>query len=197
MDKFTKIQNRPPEVDEEQLYQGELDVVRYKETEILKSGDAVAILPYFIDEASILMRLEYLPAYQYKNKENQNLKRITNYLTVITGGIEKNENPISCVRRELYEEGGITMSNLFDFKIEGPYFSFKYGTAQIYPVILELKANHYKQIKPPTDGSKGERLSKNIRVSLGDIDQIICNDLITKYLIEKFKSEYLNDNSRF
>jgi len=197
MDKFTKIQNKPPQIDEEQLYQGELDIVRYKEHEILKCGDAVAILPYFIDEASVLMRLEYLAAYQYKNKDNQNLKKITNYLTVITGGIEKNETPMQTVRRELYEEGGVVMSNLYNFNIDGPYFSFKYGTAQIYPVILELKSNQYKQITPPTDGSKVEKLSRNVKVDLYDINHIICNDLITKYLIEKFKNDYLNDNNKF
>ena len=45
--------------------------------------------------------------------------------------------------------------------------------------------NSYRQIKPPTDGSKVEKLSKCIRVSVGDVNSIVNNDLISKYLITK------------
>ena len=188
MEKFTQIEDKPVIPEDESLYQGKyVDIIKYKDTEISKTNDSVAILPYFRDEATFLMRLEYMPAYQYKNRDKSNLKRVTNYLTVITGGIEVNETPEKTIRRELYEEGGIVLNSMYPFEVEGPFFIDKYGTGQIWLCLLELPVNSYRQIKPPTDGSKNEKLSKNIRVSVGDIDQIIKNDLITNVLIEKLK----------
>lgn len=189
MDKFTNLKDKIIIPDEEVLFKGKhLDVLKYKDTEILDNKDKVVILPYFRDEATILMRLEYTPAYQYKNRDKSNLKRVTNYLTVMTGTIEDNETPEQAIRRELYEEGGIVINNLYPFEVEGPVFANKYGTGQLYICLLELPVNTYRQTKPPTDGSKHEKLSKSIRVSIGDIKQIVNNDLITKYMIEKLKN---------
>lgn len=189
MEKFTQIEDKPVIPEDESLYQGKyIDIIKYKDTEISQSKDCIAIIPYFRDEATFLMRLEYLPAYQYKNRDKSNLKRITNYLTVITGSIEENETPEQAIRRELHEEGGIVLNNLYPFEIEGPLFIDKYSTSQIWICLLELPVNSYRQIKPPTDGSKNEQLSKSIRVSVGDIDQIVNNDLISKYLIQSLKN---------
>lgn len=193
MEKFTQIKDKPTIPEDNMLFNGKyLDVIQYKETEILKGHDCVAILPYFRDEATFLMRLEYLPAYQYKNRDKTNLRNVTNYLTVITGGIEENETPEQAMRRELYEEGGIVLNNLFQFDVEGPFFTDKYSTNQLYICFLELPVNTYRQIKPPTDGSKNEKLSKCIRVSIGDVNNIVNNDLITKTLITKLITRIAN-----
>jgi len=190
MEKFTQIQDKPIIPEEEILYKGKhLDMIKYKDTEILQIGDKIAILPYFKDEATFLMRLEYLTAYQYRNRDKVNLKRITNYLTVITGTIEENETPEQTIRRELYEEGGIILNNLYQFDIEGPFFVQKYSIGQVYTCLLELPVNTYRQIKPPTDGSDNEKMSKCIRISLGDINQIVNNDIVSKYLVTKLKTQ--------
>lgn len=186
MEKFTQIEDKPVVPDEVSLFNGKfIDVINYKETEILQVKDKVAILPYFRDEATFLMRLEYTTAYQYKNRDKSHLKRITNYLTMITGTIEDGETPEKAIRRELYEEGGIVLNNLYPFEVEGPYFLDKYSTSQVWVCLLELPVNSYRQIKPPTDGSKIEKLSKCIRVSIGDVNSIVNNDLISKYLTTK------------
>jgi len=188
MNKFTNIKDNVSIPDEETLFTGNyMKVLKYKDTEILDNSDKVAILPYFRDEATFLMRLEYTPAYQYKNRDKSDLKRITNYLTVITGTMEAGETPEQTIRRELHEEGGIVLNNLYPFEIEGPFFANKYGTGQLYICLLELPVNTYRQIKPPTDGSKHEKLSSSIRVSIGDIAQIVNNDLITKHLVDNLK----------
>lgn len=189
MEKFTQIKDTPITPEDETLYKGKyLDVISYKDTEILQLKDKVAILPYFRDEATFLMRLEYTPAYQYKNRDKSNLKRITNYLTVITGAIEEGETPEQTIRRELYEEGGIVLNNLYPFEVEGPFFTDKYNTSQMWLCLLELPVNSYRQIKPPTDGSVSEKLSKCIKVSVGDVAQIVNNDLITRHMITMLKN---------
>jgi len=189
MEKFTQMKDVPAIPEDEVIFNGKhLDVIKYKEVEILQTKDKVAILPYFRDEATFLMRLEYTPAYQYKNRDKSNLKKVTNYLTMITEGIEEGETPEQTVRRGLYEEGGIVLSSMFQFDIEGPFFTDKYSTSQMWICFLEIPANTYRQIKPPTDGTEHEKLSKNIRISIGDVHQIVNNDLITKYLITKLIS---------
>jgi hypothetical protein len=193
MEKFTKMKDNPVIPEEQVLYNGKfLDVISYKDTELLKIRDKVAILPYFRDEATFLMRLEYTPAYQYKNRDKSNLKRITNYLTIMTEGMEEGETPEKTIRRGLYEEGGLVLNNLYPFEVEGPFFVDKYTTGQVWVCFLELPVNSYRQIKPPTDGSTAEKLSKCIRVSVGDIDQIVNNDLISKYMITKLKTRIEN-----
>lgn len=186
MEKFTQIENKPILPESETLFNGKhLDIINYKDTEILQIKDKVAILPYFVDEGKFLMRLEYLAAYQYKNRGKSNLKDVTNYLTTITGTMEENESPEQTIRRELYEESGIVLNNLFEFDVEGPFFCQKYSIGQIWICLIELPINSYRQVKPPTDGSKHEKLSKCINISIGDINQIINNDIISKYLISK------------
>jgi len=190
MEKFTQIENKPIITEEDDiLFNGKhLDIINYKETEILQIKDKVAILPYFRDEATFLMRLEYLTAYQLKNKNNSELRKVTNYLTVITGTMEEGETPEQTIRRELYEESGLVLNNMFQFDVEGPFFVQKYSTGQIWTCLLELPVNTYRQIKPPTDGSKGEKLSKCIRVSIGDVEQIVNNDIVSKLLISQLKN---------
>jgi 8-oxo-dGTP pyrophosphatase MutT (NUDIX family) len=185
MEKFTKMKDTPIVPDEEVLYNGHIDIIKYKDTEILKIKDKISVIPYFRDEATFLMRLEYTPAYQYKNRDNINLRKISEYLTVTTGTMEDGETPEQTIRRELYEESGIVLNNLYPFEVEGPFFVDKFSTGQIWTCILELPVNSYRQIKPPT--SNKEKLSKSIRVSVGDIEQIVNNDLITRYLITKLK----------
>lgn len=185
MEKFTQIKDTPLIPEDEILFNGKrLDIIKYKDTEILQTKDKVAILPYFRDEATFLMRLEYTTAYMYKNRGTK-LRNITNYLTIITGGIENNETPEQTIRRELYEEGGIVLNNMFQFDIQGPFFVDKFSTSQIWICLLELPVNTYRQVKPPTDGSKHEELSKCIRISIGDINQIVNNDILSKYLVDK------------
>lgn len=186
MEKFTQIKDKPVIPEDEVLFNGgHIDIIKYKDTEILQCKDSVAIIPYFRDEATFLMRLEYTPAYQYKNRDKSNLKKITNYLTVVTESIEDGETPEQTIRRGLYEECGLVLNNLYPFELEGPFFTEKFNTSQVWVCLLELPVNSYRQIKPPTDGSKNEKLSKNIRVSIGDINSIVNNDLISKYLISK------------
>ena len=63
MEKFTQMKDTPIVPEDEVLFNGKhLDVIKYKEIEILQTKDRVAILPYFRDEATFLMRLEYTPA---------------------------------------------------------------------------------------------------------------------------------------
>jgi 8-oxo-dGTP pyrophosphatase MutT (NUDIX family) len=150
----------------------------------------VVILPYLRDEGFIILRHEYIPTYQYFYKDSLDYKNITNFLTVVTGTVEKGESLENCVRRELYEETGIVLSNLYKPEIDKHLFLSKGNISQYHTCIVELRYNDYKVVPAKGDGSEEEKLSKSIKVSLGDIDEIKKHDLITEYMITKFKLEY-------
>jgi 8-oxo-dGTP pyrophosphatase MutT (NUDIX family) len=191
MDKFSKVQIEPDSLGEEEVYSSNyIDIVKYKGNDVIKDKDSVAILPYFKYEGTLLMLSEYLTAYQYRNKDVQALKKVTNYLSVITGSIEEGESVEKAIRRELYEEGGVLLNNMFNIEYQGPYFKSKSHSSQVYMCVLELNINEYKQTQPPGDGTKSEELSRTIKVSLGDIDNIKSNDLFTQNLLLMLKNEY-------
>lgn len=191
MDKFSKVQKDKEERDYLELYNSNyLTVLNYNNNEIISENDTVAILPYFIHEGFVLMLSEYIQAYQYKYKENSKFKDKTNYISVITGSIEENESIEKAIRRELYEEGGVAINSLYNINYIGPFFKNKNNSSQVYLCLLELGVNDYKQTKPPTDGSISEKLSKPVKISIGDIDEIRVQDLYTQTLFSMLKKEY-------
>lgn len=194
-EKFTNIEKTSGTTQSEQnndvKFKGDyLKVIGYKNYEFVSEAHMVVILPYLRDEGFVILRHEYVPTYQYFYKDSNDYKGITNFLTVVTGTIEKGESLENCVRRELYEETGIVLSNLYKPEIDKNLFLSKGNVAQYHTCFLELRYNDYKVVPPKSDGSEEENLSKAIKISLGDIDEIKTHDLITEYMITKFKLDY-------
>lgn len=196
MDKFSKIQrlekiNKNNSIDTNNYaYEGNyLKIRKENDYEWVEEKDMVVILPYIKDEGMILLRYEPITAFQdkYKNTEWRNK---THYITSICGGIEENETPLQAVKRELYEEAGLLLSELYNIEIQGPFFVSKGSSAQYYTCLMEINYNDYKFTMAPGDGSQKEKESKTIKVSLGEIDDIIASDMVTRYMLTKLKKEY-------
>jgi len=191
-EKFTNIEKSgPPKSEEEIKYKGEyLNVVSYKNYEIVSEPHMVIILPYLRDEGYLLLMHEYIPTYQYFYKDSRDYRGITNFVTIVSGTIEKDETMENCVRRELYEETGIVLSNMYKVEMDKHLFVSKGNVAQYHTCIVELRYNDFKLVPPKTDGSLEEKKSSVIKISLGDLNEIKTHDLITDYMITKFKLEY-------
>lgn len=186
MEKFTKIKKQQ----EKQIinqndsigYTGKyLSVIKENDYEYVTEKDTICCLVYIKDDGHLIMRRE--PIAPWHNK----LKNSDLFLTCISGTIENGETPKQCLRRELYEEAGLVLSEFYQFEIYGPFFKTKGNDSYYYTCVLEINYNDYKLVAAPGDGSKTERLSNAIRISLGDIDDIKCNDMVTKYLLTKLK----------
>lgn len=195
MKKFSTIQKEEQKNKEIDIkYDGYLKVIGYKDYEIVSESDMVIILPYFEEEGYIVLRHEPIPTYEYRYKDNEEYKNITHFLTVVSGTVEKGETLKNTIRRELFEETGIVISDLFKFDIDKDLFVSKGNSAKYYTCFLKLNMNDYKLTTPPTDGSESEKNSKNIKVNISDLDSIKTHDLITEYMLLKLKNDFLDKN---
>ena len=125
MQKFTRLKKgeiKEDKNDPKVKYDGYLKVIEYKDYEFVEEKDMVIILPYLRDESSLVLRHEYVPTYQYHYRNNNDYKNVTNFVTVISGSVEKGETLKNTVRRELYEEAGIVLSSMYDIEIDNSLF---------------------------------------------------------------------------
>lgn len=196
MDKYTQMVKKEPKIEQKTFnnkYKGDfIDVVGFKEWDIMNHPDSVVILPYVKDEGYILLRLEPIPTYEYRYKkaEHPEFKNTNMYLTSISGVVEEGDSVEKTVRKELYEEAGLILSATYPIEIEKNLFMTKGVAAQYYICLLELNFNDYRFTTPVGDGSEIENQSKTIKLDLKYIDDIRTFDLITDYMILKLKYEY-------
>jgi 8-oxo-dGTP pyrophosphatase MutT (NUDIX family) len=190
MEKFTKHQKNNQELKPELKYDGYLKILSYKDGEMVDQPDMVIILPYLKDSDSILIRVEPIPSHELAFPEANTDK----FITIISGTMEEGETPEQTVRRELYEEAGIVLSSVKNLNIETPVALSKGNKAKYYCCYIELGKSEYKQTVAPGDGTNSENNSRTISIPVKDIEQLNTYDLITRYMLTKFKLEQGNDN---
>ena len=192
MDKFTKIvkQKDNEESEEGVVYQNDYITVKEKnDWTYVVEKDMIVVMPYVKDEGYVYLRSENVPPWKEKYS-GTDFGKVSQYLTVISGTIEDGEEPHQTLRRELYEESGIILSQFYNFNIEGPYFLSKGGSGAFYICLMELNYNDYKLVAAPGDGTKHEKEARTIKLSIAEFDNIKINDMVTKLLIDKLKKEY-------
>jgi 8-oxo-dGTP pyrophosphatase MutT (NUDIX family) len=188
MDKFSKLNlNNEINLEENSGKTGSIKIINYKEWDFVEEKDMVAILPYFVDDGYIYLRLEPVPTYQYGYRNDQQYKNMEKFLTVISGKIDDGENPKNTVRRELYEESGVVLNSLVDIELTKPLFLNKGNCAKYYLCLLELRYNDYRQTTPKTDGTKEEKNSKIMKIDVGYLDDIKTHDLMTELILDKLR----------
>jgi len=193
MDKFTKVKKTQEKQAQQEkdsiVYDGYIKLKKDGGWEYTIEKPSIVCLIYIKDEGYVLMRTEPIPSWSYDLRNNVQ-KLSGQFLTLVSGTIEENETPEQCLRREIYEEAGIVLNEFKQLEIEGPFYASKGSTYKYYTCLLELNYNEYKMVSAPGDGTKNEKLSRTVKISVGDIDDIRFNDLISQYLIQKLKITY-------
>ncbi len=187
MIKFSKIQKGIKEKVPKHniLYDNKyLKVIDYEGWSILQERDLCVGIIYFIDQNKFLLRYEYIPTFKYVEGSEY-------FITILSGGIEDGESPKEAFLREIEEEAGIIIDGNYTLEEFKPLYINKGHTNKYFPFILILTDNSFSENIPKGDGSVAEEKSRCIVLEINKLDYIETNDLITDYMLLKFK-EYLN-----
>jgi hypothetical protein len=189
MEKFTKaIKKQNNEIqDKDIVYQNNDITIKSKDDFIyVDESDKIFVLPYAKDDGYIFLKSEMIIPWNDKYK-NQLLEKNTNFLTLLSTTIDNGEDPEKALRRSLYSDAGIAISQFYEFDISEPLFITKNNTSQIYVCFMELNMNEYKIVSSPT---KIKNDIQTVRISIADLDDIRINDIVTKLLIDQLKNLY-------
>lgn len=187
MEKFSKLKDKneiKPDKDEVLFDGGHLSVISYEDWTIVKESDFVVCIIYLIEENQFILRNEYIPTFKMVDGQEY-------HITVLSGTMKEGETPEKTLLREIEEEAGIVIRP--DFKIEfmKPLFISKAHASKYHPAIITLTERDYHEVIAKGDGSKSEKMSRTIKLDKKYINSVNASDLITEYMIQKFK-EYLN-----
>ena len=187
MDKFSSLKMEKDVVpqDTSKFKNDDFSVIGYDESDIILSKDEMIILPYLRDDGFILMKYQKTPAFNYKYKEVGSYQNTEHFLACIKGFVNEKENEIQNVRRILHDETGLVLSTNSSIEVDKILFKNDMNVGQYHFCLLNLSYNDYKQTSLKTNDFE----NRVIKISLGDLDEIKSYDLITDYMLLKFRYE--------
>lgn len=183
MQRFSKLKPKTefePKKDDVVFKTDHMSLVEYEGWSIVDEPDMVVCIIYLIQENLFILRHEYIPTFKYCEGQEY-------HMTVLSGTMEKGEDPKVTLLREIEEEAGIVISPEIEIEFEKPLFVSKGNTAKYHPAIITLTESDYHEIIPPTDGSNAEKKSKTVKLETRYLNSINSSDLITEYMLDKFK----------
>ena len=184
MDKFSKINSKTEQKPNNNVITDHnLNIVKHKDSYFIEDQDIIAILPYFVDDGHIFLKVENNPTYQYGYRNDNKYKNAETFLTVITSTIKENESVGNAVRRELFDSAGIVLNQFFPLEISTAKYSHKKNSSKVYLCLLEIRYTDYKQ----TTAKNNNDGSKIIKLDLGYLDDIITHDILTELMLNKLK----------
>jgi len=161
-----------------------LSIVEYEGWSIVNEPDMAVCIIYLIEQNKFILRYEYIPTFKYSEGQEY-------HMTVLSGTIEKGESPTKTLLREIEEEAGIVISPDVTIEFMKPLFCSKGNTAKYHPAIITLTESDYHEVIPEGDGSESEDKSKTAKLEVRYLNAVNTSDLITEYLLDKFK-DYIN-----
>jgi hypothetical protein len=186
MDKFTSLKNKEnkeiSKKDKDIVFKdGFLSIIKKKDYLFVSEKDIAICIPFLIEQNKIIVRQEVIPSYEYTDGNHE-------HLALVGGQIEKGESPEMAMLRELEEEAGIILRDNYRLIPLKPLFISKGNSSKYYPFLINLTETDYQESKITPKG-KLERMSSTIKLDLKYLNALNTSDLITDYLITKFKIE--------
>jgi 8-oxo-dGTP pyrophosphatase MutT (NUDIX family) len=186
MEKFTKLGRKKPgrKKDKVLFDNGYMKVIEYEDWSLMEESDIVVCIPYFVEENKFIIRQEYIPTFKYAEGQDY-------HITVLSGSIEEDEDILETLFREIEEEAGIILNENIEVEEIKPLFMTKGHVNKYHMFIIPIYEKDYQEVVAKGDGSKAEELSKSVKVDIKYINDLNISDLVTAYMLEKFK-QYLN-----
>ncbi len=184
MEKFTSISRPKTEVEEKDptLFKNDnIKVIEYENSIICEEKDQVICIPFLIEYNQFIIRQEPIAAFKKREGQEQ-------FVTVISGTINDNENIEFALKRELQDEAGIVLRDTYKLEFEKPLFASKTGTMQYHYCLIPLAEADYHEVLPKENS---DRRSKCVKVDVKYINGLNISDTITELLMLKLK-KYLN-----
>jgi len=143
----------------------------YEAVQNLPTGKCIIV--FLVDDVNKMafIRREHCPPYEYETG-------IKHWYTVISGGVEKNEQPHQAMIREIKEEAGIDVSKgnaVFTKLYAGKFNKTLVDTVTVYLVKLD---HSFIQKKPEGDGTLYEKESSTIAVPYNEIELLQPRDFL-------------------
>jgi hypothetical protein len=161
-----------------------ISVINHEEGTFVKEADFVVCIIYLIEENQFILRHEYIPTFEYVDGEPY-------HITVLSGTMKQDESPERSLLREIEEEAGIVIRPEFKIEFMKPLFVSKGHASKYHPAIITLTERDYHEVMAKGDGSKIEKMSQTVKLDMKYINSVNTSDLITDYMMEKFK-DYVN-----
>lgn len=161
-----------------------LKIIDYEGWSILEERNISVGIIYFIEQNKFLLRYEYIPTFKYVEGSEY-------FITILSGGVEEGETAKDAFLREIEEEAGIVIEGNYSLEEFKPLYINKGHINKYFPFILTLTDSSFIEKIPQGDGSLAEEKSKCIVLDINKLEYIETSDLITDYMLLKFK-EYLN-----
>lgn len=182
MDKFSKLKKEKKVKKEDKLLHDleYMKIYSRKGWVYVKEPDNICVLPYIIEDDEIILRMEVVPSYQTRDKQDY-------HLTCVSGTIEEGEDPKICLIRELEEEAGIRLNENVDIEFFDVLYKSKSQSSKFYVCLLPLHIYEFVEVAANGDGSTIEKNSKTVKVSINNIDNLFPSDTVTKLLIGECK----------
>lgn len=153
----------------------QFDVLEINRENKIQQKPKLLVLPYFIEDATVLLRYENIDTFNISRPE------IDKFVQICECEIESDKNDTLTVC--LKEKFGLTLKNDAKPNFLNPIFLHKDNTTILHICILPLMSYMYEQEMTSDKDS-------NIIVSLSDLNNVIFYDLTTKYIIDTFKSQF-------
>lgn len=187
MEKFSKLKPNSTKVKKKERIAWKNDfmsIIDFEDWSYMKEGDMVVCIIHLIEQNQFILRHEYIPTFKHVDGQEY-------HLTILSGTIKEGESPRITLLREIEEEAGIVLDPEVRIEFDKPLFVSKGCGDKYHPCILTLNENEYHEIIAKGDGSRAEKKSKSVKLDMKYINSVNASDLITEYMMNKFK-EYSN-----
>lgn len=184
MEQFTELPQSTTQQPESVYKSDYRNLVKIDGWEVdLELNDRAVVLVHFIEQNVILLRREPVPSFEHVTGERE-------HLVMVGGRINDDETPEEAMFRELFEETGIIVKTNYDNHVKwAELFYDKGSTEKCHLYYVPLSQYQYEERPAPTDGSKHEAESQNVKVSIRHINALRPADMVTAYSLELLKKE--------